>query len=562
MEQTPGQQDPAPPGAPPVGEAPPGGAVPPPPWDVPPAGGAVPPPYGRRLYRPRNDRVVAGVAAGLAVHMELDPIWVRLAFVLFTFFGGLGVVLYIIGWVLMPSVDSYPVGAMPPPPLGRLHRLRSDRVVAGVASGLGAHMGVDPVWIRLGFVVLTFFGGIGLIAYIALWVLMPSADGVPVVGASPGGRGTGADLRIIAGAFFLIAAVLVLAGNFDFHDSGLVWGAALIGIGLLFLVGDSWPGREPAGAPAGPLDGGPGSGFTPAASGTGTATSATPPTPPIGQAYSTAAPYSYAPPAYTPPAYTPPAYRPYASPYGYAAQPYAAPAAWTGSAVRSRGPRLGTLGIAAAVLAIGVALLLQSAGAIHLTLAIAFGIVFVVLGATLVLGARFGRAPLLVVLGVCLLPFAAAAVLVPEPLSGGAGSIRFAPETLSTLRPTYRLAAGQLTVDLSGVDLGGGSATVTSSVALGQLVVVVPANATVDVTTKVGAGETSVLGRIVSGVQISSSVETATGYTPTGTLTLNLSVGCGQITVETGSADVQTQAGGGPASVADAGSFRRLSGGH
>ena len=84
MEQTPDQQDPDPSGMPPVGGSPP-------PWGaVPPSGGAVPPPPVRRLYRLRNDRVVAGVASGLAAHLELDPVWVRLAFVVLAFIGGLG----------------------------------------------------------------------------------------------------------------------------------------------------------------------------------------------------------------------------------------------------------------------------------------------------------------------------------------------------------------------------------------------------------------------------------------------------------------------------------------
>jgi phage shock protein PspC (stress-responsive transcriptional regulator)/predicted membrane protein len=498
----------------------------------------------------------------LGAYFEVDPTWVRLAFVALTIFGGAGILLYLVCWVIMPATDFVPPpGGIQPPPGRRIYRLRNDRVVAGVASGLSAHLDVDPIWIRLAFVILTFFAGLGVILYVVGCVTMPLVDGIPPDGARPRGGGTGADLRIIAGAFFLIAAVLVLAGNFDFHDSGLVWGAALIGIGLVFLIGDSWPGREPSGPPPGPPDGGPGAGFTPLPAGAGAAPAATSAAPPVAEPYPSASAYSYTPPGYVPPAYQPYSSPYYSSPHGYAGQPYAAAGTWVGGGVRPRGLRLGTLGIAAVILAIGVALLLQSAGAIHLTLAIAFGIVFVVLGAVLVLGARFGRSPLLVVLGFCLLPFAAAAVLVPEPLTGGAGNLHFAPQTVAALHPTYRLAAGQLTVDLSGVDLGGGSATVASSVALGQLVVIVPADTLVDVTATVGAGEASVLGRAVSGVQISSDVETATGVAPSGTLTLSLSVGCGQITVETGGADVQTRAAGGPTALGAAGDLPRLSGG-
>jgi phage shock protein PspC (stress-responsive transcriptional regulator) len=57
--------------------------------------------------------------------------------------------------------------------LGRLRRSRSDRKVAGVAGGLGRHLDIDPVILRVAFVVLTFFGGVGLLLYVALWLLLP-----------------------------------------------------------------------------------------------------------------------------------------------------------------------------------------------------------------------------------------------------------------------------------------------------------------------------------------------------------------------------------------------------
>ena len=60
----------------------------------------------------------------------------------------------------------------------RLVRTADDRIVAGVAGGLGRLLGVDPVLVRIGFVVLTMAGGVGLVAYGALWALTPAtADG-------------------------------------------------------------------------------------------------------------------------------------------------------------------------------------------------------------------------------------------------------------------------------------------------------------------------------------------------------------------------------------------------
>jgi phage shock protein PspC (stress-responsive transcriptional regulator) len=57
--------------------------------------------------------------------------------------------------------------------LARIRRSRSDRKVAGVAGGLGRHLDIDPVILRVAFVVLTFFGGVGLLLYVALWLLLP-----------------------------------------------------------------------------------------------------------------------------------------------------------------------------------------------------------------------------------------------------------------------------------------------------------------------------------------------------------------------------------------------------
>jgi phage shock protein PspC (stress-responsive transcriptional regulator) len=60
--------------------------------------------------------------------------------------------------------------------LGRLRRTIHDRKVAGVAGGLARHLDIDPLILRVGFVVLAFFGGAGLILYAAGWLLVPEED--------------------------------------------------------------------------------------------------------------------------------------------------------------------------------------------------------------------------------------------------------------------------------------------------------------------------------------------------------------------------------------------------
>ena len=57
----------------------------------------------KRLYRSSDDRMIAGVCAGLAEYMDIDPTLVRLAMVLFTLVGGSGILIYVIAWIIMPE---------------------------------------------------------------------------------------------------------------------------------------------------------------------------------------------------------------------------------------------------------------------------------------------------------------------------------------------------------------------------------------------------------------------------------------------------------------------------
>ena len=59
----------------------------------------------------------------------------------------------------------------------QLLRSPNDRVVGGVAGGLARYFGIDPVIFRIGFAVLAFVGGLGLVAYLAAWLFVPEDDG-------------------------------------------------------------------------------------------------------------------------------------------------------------------------------------------------------------------------------------------------------------------------------------------------------------------------------------------------------------------------------------------------
>src|SRR3712207_551985 len=68
-------------------------------------------------------------------------------------------------------------------PPRRFLRSRTDRMLAGVAGGLGRYFGVDPVLVRIALVVLTFFGGAGALLYLAVVLLVPNEG---EEGAAPG----------------------------------------------------------------------------------------------------------------------------------------------------------------------------------------------------------------------------------------------------------------------------------------------------------------------------------------------------------------------------------------
>ncbi len=55
----------------------------------------------------------------------------------------------------------------------RLYRSRDERMIAGVCGGLGQYLNIDPTIIRLLFVLSTFWGGSGFIAYLVMMVLIP-----------------------------------------------------------------------------------------------------------------------------------------------------------------------------------------------------------------------------------------------------------------------------------------------------------------------------------------------------------------------------------------------------
>jgi phage shock protein PspC (stress-responsive transcriptional regulator) len=149
-----------------------------------------------RLYRDSSDKILGGVASGIANYLDIDPAVMRILMLLFVFTAGFGILLYIILWIVLPAkdLDNY-TGK-------RLFRNPDNKVIGGVAGGLGAYFSIQPWIIRLIFIsplllniifgtfngiffswhrdifpniVIAPFTGTFMLAYIILWMVLPEA---------------------------------------------------------------------------------------------------------------------------------------------------------------------------------------------------------------------------------------------------------------------------------------------------------------------------------------------------------------------------------------------------
>ncbi len=60
----------------------------------------------------------------------------------------------------------------------KLYRSETDRMIGGVCGGIAAYLDIDPVWVRVVAVLLAFADGLGLLAYLILWIVVPTQSKV------------------------------------------------------------------------------------------------------------------------------------------------------------------------------------------------------------------------------------------------------------------------------------------------------------------------------------------------------------------------------------------------
>ena len=151
----------------------------------------------------------------------------------------------------------------------RIYRSETERVIGGVCGGLGDYLGIDPTWIRILFVLSIFASGVGVIAYVIGWIVIPSqrqvllstqiseADGENAAAADDTNTTAGDNQHSPhkQGAGFLPGIILVIIGMlfmfdrvFYWFDFDYIWPMVLIGIGVVLIYRSSAPKAK--GAPS------------------------------------------------------------------------------------------------------------------------------------------------------------------------------------------------------------------------------------------------------------------------------------------------------------------------
>ena len=115
----------------------------------------------------------------------------------------------------------------------KLARSRTDRMVSGVCGGLATYLGIEAIWIRLFFVLMTMANGFGLLVYLILWLIMPEAGSEDATTQQT----VESNVQEMAGkAQELAQSVGEAVRGGPNRRAGIVVGAALIVLGVLFLL--------------------------------------------------------------------------------------------------------------------------------------------------------------------------------------------------------------------------------------------------------------------------------------------------------------------------------------
>jgi phage shock protein PspC (stress-responsive transcriptional regulator) len=404
---------------------------------------------------------------------------------------------------MMPTMDAPPIDPPPtepiapeppepdPPPAAaaaprRLVRRADGRLLGGVARGVADYLAVDVIFVRLGFVVAAFFGGLGVIAYVVGWIVLP----LDATGA--GDDEVTGDRKQLLGYALVAVGLLAIGGRVGWKlgGDGAFWPLVLVGLGATVLwlrARDGTPG-DSAPAPASPTR---------------------PPPPADGEPAAVEA----------------------TEPMTVAAPRVPSDAS---SSAGARHPRersyLGAITWSSLLVLAGVAWLLDASGAVDVDLGVVVALALALVGVALVISAWLGRARGLIALGIVLALAVGALGLVDVPLRGGIGDPTYHPRTVAGVRGDYALGVGNLAVDLRDVDFSGITRRVHAQVGIGQLDVTVPTGVRVVVDAHVGVGAARLFGSD-SDECCPTDAHVVRGTPGGGTVRIDAEVGAGRLVI-------------------------------
>ena len=117
----------------------------------------------------------------------------------------------------------------PTAPVKELHRSREDRILAGVAGGLGRYFDVSPAFFRIAFAVLTLVGGAGILLYVAAALVIPDEGERDSIVSDSLRRHRERPWMLVGLALVAIATLSIVAQADFWPNSGFAWTLLLLG---------------------------------------------------------------------------------------------------------------------------------------------------------------------------------------------------------------------------------------------------------------------------------------------------------------------------------------------
>lgn len=446
--------------------------------------------WANRPRRAVRDRKIAGVAAGIGHRYGIDPTLVRVAFAVLTFYGGAGVLLYLLGWVLLAKETD-----QVSPFEGMTGRGKSS---TSVVLTVFLCLAMIPVsgWV--------FHGVNGLVALLlgvgALYLLHRNRSNV-------------------AGGWTAVPGAVPPGG------AGMTTASTASAAGMA---------SPSATATAEAAEGSASGADSPAATATGSSTEATAGSPGASTPGDPAVdPYTRT---------SPPAWDPLgAAPFAWDL-PEPSPPTLPAPSVQRRNRKVTPITLALAVIAGGACILARPFSA-WFSVAHSLGIVLAVIGIGLLIGSlvRGGRGllvpafPLAIGAMALTMSHASGPIGFGNALGNGFGDESYTPDTAQHVQSSYHAGAGTLKLDLTRLPANGPAVSTSVNVGMGSATIIVPRTADVDVHCAAGLGDVDCLGQHTSGHSGGIDVHSDGPDGPGGQqLQLDIKAGTGSVEVTRG----------------------------